>query len=215
MTSRLTTTSYTVLGLLGLGEWTAYELAGLMARSVGLVLPRAPSVIYAEPKRLVAAGLATTREEARGRRSVAVYAITDAGRTHLREWLATPSAFPSLDAEAIVKTVFADAGSLDALRATVHQLRVDAEARLAAVLEQNEGYLVHKPSVPFPDRLPVIALAGRFPLLYLRFLLEWSSWAEEQLSAWTARDDGSIDVGALEGWALETFRGNRGLGQPL
>lgn len=215
MTARLTTTSYTVLGLLGLGDWTAYDLAGLMARSVGLVLPRAPSVIYEEPKRLVSAGLATAREEARGKRSVAVYAITDAGRRQLREWLAAPATFPSLDAEAIVKTVFADAGSLDGLRATVHGLRVDAEARLAAILEQNEGYLVEDPAVPFPDRLPVIALAGRFPLLYLRFLVEWATWAEEQLAAWRELDDGSIDLAPLEDWAKDTFRGNRELGRRL
>src|SRR5687768_13038704 len=99
--TRLTTTSYSVLGLLGLGDWTAYELAGLMARSVGLVLSRAPSVIYEEPKRLAARKLVRAREEARGKRTVSVYSITPTGRAALRAWLDEPSTFPSLDAEAI------------------------------------------------------------------------------------------------------------------
>ena len=212
-TTRLTTTSSTVLGLLTLGDWTAYELAGLMARSVGLVLPRAASVIYEEPKRLAARGLVTARDEARGRRTVAVYAITEEGRAVLRSWLAEPSAFPSLDAEAIVKTVFADAGSLDELRTTVSALRRDAEARLDALLEQNEGYLADNAAGPFPDRLPVIALAGRFPLLYLRFLVEWATWADEQLATWTADDDGAIALDDLRDWALGTFRENRRIGR--
>lgn len=205
--TRLTTTSYTILGLLGLGDWTAYELAGLMNRSVGLVLPRAASVIYEEPKRLAARKLVRARDEARGQRTVAVYAITPAGRRALKAWLDEPSAFPSLDAEAIVKTVFADAGDLDQLRATVHGLRVDAEARLAALLEQNEGYLRDDGGGPFPERLGVIALAGRFPLLYLRFLVEWATWAEEQLAGWTGLD-------GHEEWALKSFRENRRIGRP-
>ena len=167
-------------------------------------------MIYEEPKRLAARKLVRVREEARGKRTVAVYAITPKGRAALRAWLAEPSSFPSLDAEAIVKTVFADAGSVDQLRATVHGLRVDAEARLAALLEQNEAYLDdHEPGTPFPDRMAVIALAGRFPLLYLRFLVEWSTWADEQLATW----DADALAGGRREWALDTFRENRRIGR--
>ena len=200
-----TTTGYAVLGLLTLGDWSAYELAGLMARSVGLILPRAPSVIYEEPKRLVRWGLASSTVVARGRRDVAIYAITPAGRAALQGWLGEPSATPQLDAEAIVKTVFAGSGDLEQLRATVRQLRVDAEVRFDAILEQNAGYL-DGDGGPFPERLPLIALAGRFPYLYLKFLVEWARWAEEVVAAWTAGPDGSIDTTDLHGWAVETLR---------
>jgi DNA-binding PadR family transcriptional regulator len=210
-TTRMTTTSYSVLGLLSLGEWTAYELAGLMARSVGIVLSRAPSVVYEEPKRLVAMGFATARTEARGQRSVAVYAITAPGRAALAAWLAEPSAFPSLDAEAIVKTVFAGAGRAEDLRATVGQLRAQAAERLEALLVQNEGYLAAGDGArgPFPERLPLIALSGRFPLLYLRFLVEWATWAEEALAAWDALDDEG-----RQAWARASFEENRTHGKP-
>src|SRR5688500_2470545 len=96
---RNTTTAYAVLGLLTLGEASAYELAQRMARSVGHVLPRAQSVVYEEPKRLAARDLVSVRSEQRGRRSVAVYVITEAGRAALRSWLEEPPGFPQLEAE--------------------------------------------------------------------------------------------------------------------
>lgn len=201
---RPTTTSYSVLGLLHLGNWSAYELAGLMARSVGLILPRAASVIYEEPKRLVARGLAEATVEHRGQRNVAVYSITPAGTEALRAWLEEPSDFPQLDAEAIVKTVFATGGTLASLQATIRQLRVDAEARLDAILDQNDRYF-DDDAGPFPDRLALIALAGRFPYLYLRFLVDWATWAESELASWPAHRDGRIDLERLKPWALDVL----------
>ena len=60
----LTTTSYSVLALLALQPWTTYQLAKQMERSLGFIWPRAVSRLYEEPKKLVAAGLATSRPEA-------------------------------------------------------------------------------------------------------------------------------------------------------
>jgi len=60
MSSRpLTTTSYAILGLLAIQPWSTYELAQLMKRSMHFFWPRAESNLYAEPKRLVEAELAT------------------------------------------------------------------------------------------------------------------------------------------------------------
>lgn len=64
MSSRpLTTTSFAILGLLAIQPWSTYELAQLMRRSLQFVWPRAESNLYAEPKRLVDAGLATAEVE--------------------------------------------------------------------------------------------------------------------------------------------------------
>ena len=201
---QLTTTGYAVLGLLAIGDWSAYELSGLMARSVGLILPRASSVVYEEPKRLVAKELATSRGEARGRRSVAIYSITPKGRSVLGAWLAMPSAPPQLDAEAVVKAVFAENGSLEALRRTVEQLRVESEEQLDAIIAQAASYL--DGGGPFPDRLPLIALSGRFPYLYLSFLAEWATWAKAELEEWPADQDGHVDLEPLRERAVEIFR---------
>jgi len=88
----LTTTSYAVLALLALQPWTTYQLARQMERSLGWIWPRAVSRLYEEPKKLVVAGLATSRPGATGRRPSTVYTITPAGRRALTEWLSEPGA---------------------------------------------------------------------------------------------------------------------------
>ena len=68
MAEGLTTTSYAILGLLAVKPWTTYELAQQMKRAVGQFWPRAESNLYAEPKKLVALGLATASQEKVGNR---------------------------------------------------------------------------------------------------------------------------------------------------
>ena len=72
------------------GEATPYELKAAHAESVGGFWSVPHSQLYAEPERLVAAGLATVRQEEGGRRRKH-FAITDAGREALRAWLGDPS----------------------------------------------------------------------------------------------------------------------------
>jgi DNA-binding PadR family transcriptional regulator len=88
---RLTTTSYAGLAALALREHSTYELAKQIRMGWRYFWPRAESNVYAEPKRLVAAGLAESRKESTGKRPRTVYAITDAGRAELAAWLASPS----------------------------------------------------------------------------------------------------------------------------
>jgi PadR family transcriptional regulator AphA len=64
---QLTTTSYAILSLLALREYSAYELIQRMERSLQFYWPRAQSKLYEEPKKLVAAGFARSREEPAGR----------------------------------------------------------------------------------------------------------------------------------------------------
>ena len=65
--TRLTTTSYALLGLLRLRSWTTYELAKQVQRGLGWFWPRAERKLYEEPKRLVDAGFATATEEHTGK----------------------------------------------------------------------------------------------------------------------------------------------------
>ena len=104
----LASISYALLALLGLRDWSTYELARQLPRSVGLVWPRAEARLYGEARKLAGAGLAVTRSEPTGRRPRTVYAITRAGRDAVAAWLALPAAGPSLEFEAMVKVAFAD-----------------------------------------------------------------------------------------------------------
>src|SRR5215831_4785649 len=128
---RLTPTSYAVLAVLALREHSTYELIKQMRLSMHYIWPRAESNVYAEAKRLVAAGMATSRKEATGRRERTTYAITDAGRNALERWISSPSGRARYEAEAVVKVLFAENGSVDDLLASIRAIGAEAAAGVA------------------------------------------------------------------------------------
>jgi PadR family transcriptional regulator, regulatory protein AphA len=84
----LTTTEFAVLGLLGFGEASGYDLARSAARSIGYMWAPSRSQIYKVLPRLVSFGYATSREVAqRTRPDKALYRITDEGRAALEAWV--------------------------------------------------------------------------------------------------------------------------------
>jgi DNA-binding PadR family transcriptional regulator len=185
------TTSYALLGLLAVRSWTTYELAQQVRRSLGWFWPRAERKLYDDPKRLAAAGLANATEEYTGRRKRTVYEITDQGRAELRAWLATPSADPSWENEALVKVFFADGGDLDALRGTLVGMQVTARRRLGELAR-----MAAEP--PFPERRHLGALSIRLAQEQEETTLRWAGWALEQIGSWAATDDpGEWDVDAV------------------
>jgi len=186
-TPSLPTTSYAILGMLALRPWSAYELTQQTRRSLHYCWPTAESVLYQEPKRLVRLGLATARHQAAGRRTQTVYAITEQGRRVLADWLATPPSPPGFEVEAMLRLLYADQGGrqdlLDAIRAT----RDWALAQAPEGLAQVRGYLAH--GGPFPERLHLITLFGRFYLDLFEVLLGWADLAEAEITAWPRTAD--------------------------
>jgi PadR family transcriptional regulator, regulatory protein AphA len=178
----LTTTSYAVLALLALRPWTTYQLAQQMERSLGWIWPRAVSRLYEEPKKLVAAGLATSRPAATGGRRSTIYRITRQGRQALAAWLAEPGAGPVLECEALVKIAYADQGTREGLLANLTALIDDTTAKLhfgEMIARQYLGGLG-----PFPERLPVSGLMWRFLWDYHQAVLRWARWARAEVQAW-------------------------------
>jgi len=179
----LSTTSYSILSLLALRDWTSYELAQQMQRTLHFVWPRAERKLYDEPKRLVAAGYATAEKGAVGRRSKTTYSITDEGRLALRAWLGTTPEKPSFECEGILRVLFADQGDLGQLRSsleTIRQQAVDARDRLA---QMSADVLDHDGGA-FPDRLHVNALGIRFLIDHHDHLRDWADWALAETSKW-------------------------------
>jgi DNA-binding PadR family transcriptional regulator len=191
MPSFPTPTSYAVLGLLSVRSWTTYELAKQVQRSLNWFWPRAERKLYDEPKQLAAHGYAVATERFTGKRRSREYAITDAGRVALAEWLGEPPAPRSVEFEGMVKVFFADCGTLDQLRATLQSIIAEAEERIAAI-----GALAAE-GTPFPEREHISALALPLALEQEAAVLRWSRWALEQVASWNdTKDVGEWDVAA-------------------
>lgn len=193
---RLTPTSYLILAFLTLRRWTAYELAEQVARGWADYWPRAVSGIYEEPKKLVAYGLAASRVEQTGARARSVYEATEAGQRALREWVSQPSEPPKLECEAILRVAFADSAEQDVLLDQVRSVAAFARQRALKYAEQGSGYLAN--GGPFPDRLHLNLLVGRFLAEHFAALMRWSTWAQEEVDGWAGVGDASVapDLGS-------------------
>lgn len=189
----LTTTSYGVLALLALGPATTYQLATQMERSLGWIWPRAASRLYEEPKKLVAAGLATSRPESTGLRRSTFYTITAAGRQALADWLAEPGTGTVLECQALVKIAYADHGTREGLLANLTALIDDATAKLRFGDMIARQYLDGQGL--YPERLPLSGLMWRFLWEYHLTVLQWARWARDQVQAWP-EDLSTIDATA-------------------
>ncbi len=136
-THPLTPTSYVVLGLLAMsGPATSYDLKQAVAGSVGNFWSFPHSQLYAEPARLVDAGLATAEREDGGRRR-RTYTITSAGLAALLSWLAEPeTADLEIRDPGLLKLFFADLGAPGDLHALAAEQLARHEATLAGYRAQ-------------------------------------------------------------------------------
>ncbi len=176
-----TTTELAVLGLVAFGEASGYDLSRTAARSIGHMWAPSRSQIYKVLPRLVAAGLARSREiEQRGRPDKALYRITPAGRRALRRWIADVEDDPPGGSGVfLLKIFFGWTGSpaavlqqLDAYRALLRR-RVEEFARIEASLDDDEP--------------PHSRIALRHGLARAGATLAWADEAERLLTRPPAR----------------------------
>jgi DNA-binding PadR family transcriptional regulator len=149
--ARLGAPAYVVLGMVGLGSQSGYEIKQRVEQSIRFFWTISPVQIYPSLRRLERAGYITGRADPRGRRQRRVYEITPAGRAALRDWLRRASPMPfELRDLGLVKLFFAgalepgEAGDLlDAIRRRseerVTTLR-EIEPVAQAVSEQGDSY---------------------------------------------------------------------------
>ncbi len=189
MVDRMSSNSFAVLGMLALRPWTPYELTQQFLRSLRWCWPVSERLLYTEPERLVAAGLAEVRVLDEGSHTRRQYTITPAGRRALREWLATPPAPPRIFNEPLLRVLYADQGDtadllngLASLRAAVGEQLVSGRAHTREYLE-NRG--------PFPDRAHLVALFADLNNRLFTAIDEWAEDSIRQISTWpTTRDLG-------------------------
>ena len=124
--------SYLVLGIVAVrGPSTSYDLKRFVQLSIGHFWPFPHTQLYAEPARLAEAGLLEETREESGRRR-RFYAITDAGRELLGEWLAEPVTTPMEYRDlGLLKLFFAELSGPEQVRALAIQ-QADAQRRQLA-----------------------------------------------------------------------------------
>ena len=190
--SRLTPTSYAILGLLAIQPWSTYELTKLMRRALLAVWPRAESNLYREPQRLVTAGMATARRVDVGRRRRTEYEITAAGRSALRDWLESPTSATVLESEGALKILFANNASVDTLRDRLEEFEAEA------IAEDEPWRAIARDYVDgagqFPERIHINALYWVLLDRWARLRAEWARWAADVVSTWPDAN-GPTDLG--------------------
>ncbi len=99
---------YAIIGMLSLRPMSGYEMKKVIAQSIGHFWNESFGQIYPNLKRLVEEGLATRQTEKRPiKLNRYVYALTDAGRAELHDWLKEPPEPESVRSEFLLKLFFA------------------------------------------------------------------------------------------------------------
>jgi DNA-binding PadR family transcriptional regulator len=195
-----------VLSVLAIREHSTYELTKQMRLSLHYLWPRAESNVYAEAKRLVAAGLADAREEWNGGRRRTIYSVTESGRAALAAWLASPSSRQRYESEALLKVFFAENGTLNDLLAAIRAIREEAIAVLEHFQRATDPY--QRGEGQHPQRFALSALAARLLTEQYATTARWAEWAEQVVSAWESTSGADVE------WGVEILRAT-GEGFPL
>lgn len=195
-TKKLTTVSYGILGLLGLRPHTPYELAQQFKRS-GTFWASAESVVYNEPKALVAHGLATASAETNSGRRRTRYSITEAGRQELRRWLSDPAVEPQFQFDAMMKVLFSDLGDKDDLLGAIEAMRAWADRTQAGAAMIAHDYTTGDEL--YPGRAHIVGLTQAYRVGLAQMTRQWADWAEQQVRHWPDTGSGPAPADLLTG----------------
>lgn len=198
MPSKPTTTSFALLGLLGIKPWTAYEIVAQIKRGMHFFWPRSDAHLYAELKRLVEREHATA-EVVDGRRKQATrYTITPEGRAALQEWFCSKPAAPLLEVEGFLRLFLGDQATKEELRESL-----EATARHARELHGKGTALIEElltTGGPFPQRLHLIESQATFIGDFYRALIEWCDQTVAEIEEWPSTRDIGLTPGGREQW---------------
>ena len=200
MKNELTTISYALLGHLAMQDWTMYDLAAQMRRNVHYFFPRAESQVYAEPKRLVALGLARAVTEMNGRRARTVYSITKEGRAALADWMAGPvSKGPMLEYEGLLRVFLAPFGTIDDLRSVIAQMRADNEGLMSLADRITDEYTQGR--APFQRHVQYRSFMHDFLFSFGELIEAWGERSLRRAEGWE-----KMNAAEIEAEAVSVFR---------
>jgi len=175
-------TAYVILGGLYIQpNLSGYELHKAIEENFGSFWGESYGQIYPTLKRLVAEGLIEACKPASApRKRRQEYALTDAGRACLREWLALPFQNDPPRNEFMLKLFFGRQAAPGVSLAHVRELN-ERNRRMLATLEAIES-MARKDQSQNPNK-PYWMLTLGLGMALTRAALDWGESALEQLSA--------------------------------
>jgi PadR family transcriptional regulator, regulatory protein AphA len=126
--------AYVVLGMIGLGARSGYEIKQMVELSIRFFWTISQAQIYPSLETLERAGLITGRAEPRGKRPRRVYDMTEQGQAELRRWLSQdePTPFELRDI-AMVKLFFAEAMGPEQALALLERVKDRSEQQIVTL----------------------------------------------------------------------------------
>ena len=193
--SRLSTAGFAILGLLALRPFSAYELTQQIHRGVRYMQPASERNLYAEPKRLAAAGLVRMRREQVGRRSRTIYEITPAGREACaaswppRRPRPNSSSRPSSGSSSPTRA---------ASRTCSPPWTPPADRSSSSWTTACSRSAATRPTAGLPQRLHLIMLFARFYVDFLLLLRDWVALARREVASWPTTSDLGLTDGTRQ-----------------
>ena len=175
-------TAYVILGMLSIApKGTGYEIHKAIEENFGSFWGESYGQIYPTLKRLVAEGLIEpSKPESAPRKRRQTYALTDAGRICLREWLAQPFQNDPPRNEFMLKLFFGHEAAPGVALTHVRELN-ERNRRMLATLEGIEK-MAHAYQSKDPN-LPYWMLTLGLGLAMTRAALDWGESALAELAA--------------------------------
>jgi len=198
MAPQPTTTSFALLGLLGIKSWTAYEVVTQIKRGMHFFWPRSDAHLYAELKRLIGRGHANAEVVEGRRRQRTRYTITPEGRAALKAWFGSEPAPPIVEIEGFLRMFLADQGTTEDLRESL-----EATARHTRELHAKGKALIEElldTGGPFPDRLHLVEPMATFIADFYRHLIEWCEQTTTEIEEWPDTRDIGLTPRGRERW---------------
>lgn len=171
----LSPTAKVILGVLGMGPRSGYEIKTLVDRSTRFFWAASYGQIYPELRRLAEAGLVEGTDSPTGGRKRTVYRLTETGEQILHRWLGTPPEIYEMRHEGMLKLFFADALEPAERVGRLREMQALHRDKVAALRE------IEPAASEFPDSSPYQVL--RFGIEFNEWVVEWCERAAEELEA--------------------------------
>lgn len=167
-----------ILGLLSHEDLTGYEIKKRMDTTLKYFWGASYGSIYPALGDLVQRGLATRRDGAENGRSKLIYSITEAGRAHLRSWIALPVEKDELRYETLLKLFFGREGGAEQAAAHIDAFQEKIEKEMPYLLGAREK-LRNAPDMD--DTHKYYLLTVEFGIRSYEAYLEWCRDAKRML----------------------------------